>query len=89
MLENRYTLRGDTLTHDVTWWSPHLGASRRRGQRRGRAEIRTFGWRAPAGGDDACAEPERRSDRARYAGSPTIAHARHVDLTGRRPAPRY
>ena len=44
MLESRYTLRGDTLTHDVTWWSTpptsvHRGAGANAEEG---AEIRTF-----------------------------------------------
>jgi hypothetical protein len=36
VLESRYELRGDTLTHDITWWSPDaLGAA---GTRRARGD---------------------------------------------------
>lgn len=44
VLESRYTLRGDTLTHDITWWSATpaavqrgTGANAEQG-----AEVRTF-----------------------------------------------
>lgn len=44
VLESRYTLRGDTLTHDITWWSATPTAVQRGSGANAEqsAEVRTF-----------------------------------------------